>query len=150
MMPIFMLTNGILCVCMLLTSRLCFNITMFMREREIKWKHHPWSYFSYKRVSYLLLCCFYLLLLNLEITKTLVTHFALFWFRKLASYWCLTTTTVSWGRKAICLLLQVARRVKKRNHLSLPWEFDINLKSSLWEKYSCCITLRLESQWVAL
>jgi hypothetical protein len=63
---------------------------------------------------------FYLLLLNLNITKTLVTHFALFLVYNLASCWCLTTTRISWGHKAICFLLQVARRVKKRKHYSLP------------------------------
>jgi hypothetical protein len=46
----------------------------------------------------------------------------------------MTTTTVSWGCKGVYLLLQVARRVKKKNHLSLPREFDINPESSLWEK----------------
>jgi hypothetical protein len=35
-------------------------------------------------------------------------------FCKLTSCWCLTTTTVSWGRKVVCLLLQVARRVMIR------------------------------------
>jgi hypothetical protein len=44
-------------------------------------------------------------------------------------------TALSWGRKAVCLLLQVARRVKKRNYLSLPREFDINPKSPLWKLF---------------
>jgi hypothetical protein len=77
---------------------------------------------------------FYLLLLNPKITKTL-THFALFWFYKLASCWCLKATIVSWRHKAVCLLLQVAKRVKKRNHLSLPQEFDINPESPVWGKF---------------
>jgi hypothetical protein len=33
-MPIFMLLNDILCVCMLLTCRLCSVTTMFMREGD--------------------------------------------------------------------------------------------------------------------
>jgi hypothetical protein len=42
-----------------------------------------------------------------ENQKNIVTYFVLFWFCKLASFWCLTTI-VSWGHKAVCLLLQVA------------------------------------------
>jgi hypothetical protein len=34
MMPIFMIINDILCVCMLLICHLCFITTMFMRERD--------------------------------------------------------------------------------------------------------------------
>jgi hypothetical protein len=77
---------------------------------------------------------FYFQFLNLKITKTFVTFFVLFWFCKLASYWCMTTTIVSWGHKAIVVLLQVARRVKKMNHLRLPREFDIDHELPLWRK----------------
>jgi hypothetical protein len=77
---------------------------------------------------------FYFQFLNPKITKIFVTNFVLLVFSKLASCWCLATTTVSWGRKAIVLLLQVARRVKKRNHLSLWREFDINFKLPLYGK----------------
>jgi hypothetical protein len=64
----------------------------------------------------------------------LVIYFVLFWFYKLASCWWLTTSTFSWRCKAIVLLLQVAWRVKKRNHISLPREFDINPKLTLWRR----------------
>jgi hypothetical protein len=77
---------------------------------------------------------FYFQFVNLKITKTFVTFFVLFWFCKLASYWRLTTTTVSWGHKVVVVLLQVARRVKKRNHLRLPQEFDIDHELPLWRK----------------
>jgi hypothetical protein len=76
---------------------------------------------------------FYFQFLNPKNHKTLVIHFALFWICKPASCWCLKTTT-SWGYKVVVLLLQVARRVKKRNHLSFPREFDINPESPLWRK----------------
>jgi hypothetical protein len=33
MMPIFILTNDIMCVCMLVVCQLCFINIMFMRER---------------------------------------------------------------------------------------------------------------------
>jgi hypothetical protein len=50
------------------------------------------------------------------------------------SCWCLTTTIVSWVHKAVVLVLHVGRRVKKRNHLSLPQVFNINPESLLWGK----------------
>jgi hypothetical protein len=52
--------------------------------------------------------------LNLKITKNIVLTLS-FGFLNLASCWRLTTTTVSWGRKAICSLLQVLWRARKRN-----------------------------------
>jgi hypothetical protein len=91
-----------LCVCMLLTCRLCFIITMFMIEGD---QVKPWSWVQLLaiRSSLVIFMLFYLLLLNLKITKTLLL--ILFWFCKLVSYWCLTTITVSWRRKAVYLLL---------------------------------------------
>jgi hypothetical protein len=77
---------------------------------------------------------FYFQFLNPKITKTSVTYFVIFWFCKLASFWCLATTIVSWGCKVVFFLLQVARRLNKRNHLSLSREFDINAELPLWEK----------------
>jgi hypothetical protein len=46
----------------------------------------------------------------------------------------MTTTTISYGRKVVVLLLQVARRVKKRCYLNLPQDFDINPKLPLQGK----------------
>jgi hypothetical protein len=106
-MPIFMLINDILCFCMLLAYHLCFISTMFMREED---QVKPWSRVQLLAIrrSLVTFILFYLLL-NLKITKTLVTYFVLFWFCKLASCWCLTITTVSWGRKNFvycCRLLE--------------------------------------------
>jgi hypothetical protein len=44
------------------------------------------------------------------------------------------TTIASWGHKAVVLMLQVARRMKKMNHLSIPRELDINPELPLWGK----------------
>jgi hypothetical protein len=56
---------------------------------------------------------FYFQFLKSKITKTMVTHIALFWFCKLSSCWCLTTTTVNWDAKLFvccCRLLEAWRK----------------------------------------
>jgi hypothetical protein len=125
-MPVFMLISDILCVCMLLACRLCFIIIMFIREGDQVKPMILSPALAIRKFFLLLIQCFLLVLLHSKITKKYWYLLVSFWFCKLASCWWLATTTVSWGHKAIVLLLQVAWRVDRRNHLFLSWEFDIN------------------------
>jgi hypothetical protein len=77
-MPIFMLINDIFCVCILLTCHLCFITAMFMRERSSK-NVIPGPVLAIRKLLVIFML-FYMVLLNLKITKTLVTHFVLFSF----------------------------------------------------------------------
>jgi hypothetical protein len=93
----------------------------------------------------LLAYCFLSVLLH-KFTKSRVTKYV--WFCNLPSCWCLTNNTISWGRKIIILLLQVVWRIWRKNHLFSP---RVRYKPSshpCGENFSCCITLRLESQRV--
>jgi hypothetical protein len=129
--PIFMLSNDILCVCMLLTCHLCFITTMFMREGD---QVKPWSSVQLLAISSLVtLCSFTFSTLNLKITKTLLLSF-LFWFCKLASCWFLETTTLVGDAELFVYYCRLFEERRKETYLRLTWEFYNYLELSLWGK----------------
>jgi hypothetical protein len=109
--------------CMLLAYHLCFITTMFMREGD-RVKPWVWYYFSHRKVP----CYFYAILVVVVKPENHKNFGYSVCFGLVVGAWQ-PLQLISWGHKFVCLLLRVARRVKKRNHLSLSREFDINLES---------------------
>jgi hypothetical protein len=87
-MPIFILINDILCVCILLICHLWFITTMFMREGD---QVKPWSpvQFLAIRSSLVSFALFYFEFLKPKNHLKPFYLLLLLWFGKLASYWCL-------------------------------------------------------------
>jgi hypothetical protein len=147
--PIFTLINNSLCVCMLLSRCLCFITTMFMQEVD---QVKPWSpvqLLAIRKFS----GYFYVVLLvavKPENHKKLVTYFFVFCFIILRPVSAWQPPQLVEDAK-LFVLLQVAWRVKKKNHLSLSPRVRYKPQVTIvGENFSCCITLRLESQQVWL
>jgi hypothetical protein len=138
-----MLINEFLFVCLLLICRLWYHHHVFMRE--IKWNHDLRPPFSHIKTIYTSLLV--LLFLVLITTKNTFTYY--FYFVKLPSYECMTATQVSWGHKTVVYCYRLLEEyMSEKHHFPRRGRYKIS-SHPCGENFSCCISLRLESQQVA-
>jgi uncharacterized membrane protein len=142
-MPMFMLINDILYVCMLLACRLCFITTLFIKEGDQVKSMILGPILS---IKVFLVTCMLFPFSSSMIKNHENTGYVL-WFCKLASYWWLTATIVRWGKQSYCsIVVGFLKSGEKEPLVSSPRVRYKPLSHPCGGNYDCCITLCLESQ----